>query len=77
MVNVGVLLTPPVLSVRMTDCAVVTEVTVAVNRTPVALVSTMTVVGTVTAVLLLLHPTLTPPPAAERNVTVQLTFPAP
>jgi hypothetical protein len=70
--------TPPVLAVRVTDCAVVTEVTVAVNPALVALAGTTTVAGTVTAVLLLLNPTLTPPlPAAELSVTVQLSVPAP
>jgi hypothetical protein len=69
---------PPVLAVRVTDCAVVTEVTVAVNPALVALAGTTTVAGTVTAVLLLLSPTLTPPlPAAEFSVTVQLSLPAP
>ena len=70
--------TPPVLAVRVTDCAVVTEVTVAVNPALVALAGTTTVAGTVTAVLLPLNPTLTPPlPAAELSVTVQLSLPAP
>ena len=70
--------TPPVLAVRVTDCAVVTEVTVAVNPALVALAGTTTVAGTVTAVLLLLNPTLTPPlPAAELSVTVQLSLPEP
>jgi hypothetical protein len=70
--------TPPVLAVRVTDCAVVTEVTVAVNPALVALAGTTSVAGTVTAVLLLLTPTLTPPlPAAELRVTVQLSLPAP
>jgi len=87
MVNVGaaafncrakVFDTPPVLAVRVTDCAVVTEVTVAVNPALVAFAGTTTVAGTVTAVLLLLNPTLTPPlPAAELSVTVQLSLPAP
>ena len=80
MVNVGtaafncrakVFDTPPALAVRVTDCAVVTELTVAVNPALVALAGTTTVAGTVTAVLLLLNPTLTPPlPAAELSVTV-------
>ncbi len=87
MVNVGtaafncrakVFDTPPVLAVKVTDCAVVTAVTVAVNPALVALAGTTTVAGTVTAVLLLLKPTLTPPlPAAELSVTVQLSLPAP
>ncbi len=70
--------TPPVLAVRVTDCAVVTELTVAVNPALVALAGTTTAAGTVTAALLLLNPTLTPPlPAAELSVTVQLSPPAP
>jgi hypothetical protein len=87
MVNVGtaafscrakVFDSPPVLAVRVTDCAVVTDVTVAVNPALVALAGTNTVAGTVTAVLLLLSPTLTPPlPAAELSVTVHVSFPAP
>ena len=69
---------PPVLAVRVTDCTVVTDVTVAVKLVLVALAGTTTVAGTVTAVLLLLNPTLTPPlPAAELSVTVQLSLPAP
>ena len=69
---------PPVVAVRVTDCAVVTELTVAVNPALVALAGTTTAAGTVTAVLLLLSPTLTPPlPAAELRVTVQLSVPAP
>ena len=48
------------------------------NPALVALAGTTTVAGTVTAVLLLLNPTLTPPlPAAELRVTVQLSLPAP
>ena len=69
---------PPVLAVRVTDCAVVTELAVAVNPALVALAGTTTAAGTVTAVLLLLNPTLAPPlPAAELSVTVQLSLPAP
>jgi hypothetical protein len=69
---------PPVLAVRVTDCAVVTDVTVAVKPVLVAFAGTTTVAGTVTAVLLLLNPTLTPPlPAAELSVTVHVSFPAP
>ena len=87
MVNVGtaafscsakVLETPPALAVRVTDCAVVTDDTVAVNPALVALAGTTTVAGTVTEVLLLVRPTLTPPlPAAELSVTVQASLPAP
>lgn len=69
---------PPVLAVRVTDCAVVTDVTVAVKPVLVAFAGTTTVAGTVTAVLLLLSPTLTPPlPAGELSVTVQVSLPAP
>jgi hypothetical protein len=76
--NAKVFDTPPVLAVRVTDCAVVTEDTVAVNPALVAFAGTTTVAGTVTAVLLLLNPTLTPPlPAAELSVTVQLSLPEP
>ena len=73
-----VLETPPVLAVRVTDCAVVTDDTVAVNPALVALAGTTTVAGTVTEALLLVRPTLTPPlPAAELSVTVQASLPAP
>jgi hypothetical protein len=69
---------PPVLAVRVTDCPVVTDVTVAVKPVLVAFAGTTTVAGTVTAVPLLLNPTLTPPlPAAELSVTVHVSFPAP
>ena len=44
-----VLETPPALAVRVTDCAVVTDDTVAVNPALVALAGTTTVAGTVTA----------------------------
>ena len=87
MVNVGtaafscsakVLETPPALAVRVTDCAVVTDDTVAVNPALVALAGTTTVAGTVTEALLLVRPTLTPPlPAAELSVTVHVSLPAP
>ncbi len=87
MVNVGtaafncrakVFATPPVLAVRVTDCAVVTAVTVAVKPVLVAFAGTTTVAGTVTVVLLLLKATLTPPlPAAELSVTVHVSLPAP
>ena len=87
MVNVGtaafscsakVLETPPALAVRVTDCAVVTDDTVAVNPALVALAGTTTVAGTATEALLLVRPTLTPPlPAAELSVTVHVSLPAP
>jgi hypothetical protein len=70
--------TPPMLAVRVTDCAVVTDVAIAVNTALVELAGTTTVAGAATAVLLLLNPTLTPLlPAAELSVTEQLSFPAP
>ena len=73
-----VLETPPALAVRVTDCAVVTDDTVAVNPALVALAGTTTVAGTVTEALLLVRPTLTPPlPAAELSVTVHASLPAP
>ena len=73
-----VLETPPALAVRVTDCAVVTDDTVAVNPALVALAGTTTVAGTVTEALLLVRPTLTPPlPAAELSVTVHVSPPAP
>jgi hypothetical protein len=73
-----VLETPPALAVSVTDCAVVTDDTVAVNPALVALAETVTVAGTVTAALLLVRPTLTPlPPASELRVTVQVSFPDP
>src|SRR6202161_2253906 len=87
MVNVGtaafscsakVLETPPALAVRVTDCAVVTDDTVAVKPALVALAGTTTVAGTVTAALLLVTDTLKPPlPAGPLSVTVQASVPAP
>jgi hypothetical protein len=90
MVNVGtfaavafsckakVLETPLALAVSVTDCAVVTEDTVAVNPALVAFAGTNTAAGTATAALLLVRPTLTPPlPAAGLSVTVQASLPDP
>ena len=90
MVNVGIVVpaafscrakvleTPPALAVRVTDCAAVTDDAVAAKPALLALAATTTVAGTVTAALLLAKPTLTPPlPAAELNVTVHVSFPAP
>jgi hypothetical protein len=90
MVNVGtvvaatlscrakVLEMPPALAVRVTDCAAVTDDTVAVNPALVPLAATATVVGTVTAALLLVRPTFRPAvPAAELNVTVHVSLPVP
>jgi hypothetical protein len=70
--------TPPVLAVKVTDCAVVTDNTVAVNPALVALAGTTTVAGTETDALLLVRLTVTPPlPAAELSITVQVSLPAP
>ena len=55
-----------------------TEDTVAVKPAVADPAATLTVAGTVTAVLLLVRPTMTPPLAAATfNVTVQLSVPAP
>jgi hypothetical protein len=73
-----VLETLPALAVRVTACAVVTDVTVAVNPALVAFAATVTEAGTVTAALLLARLTVKPPlPAAALSVTVQLSLPAP
>jgi hypothetical protein len=73
-----VLEAPPALAVRVTACAVVTDVTVAVNPALLALAGTTTVAGTVTAALLLANDTLKPPvPAGPLSVTVQVSVPAP
>jgi hypothetical protein len=57
---------------------VLTEDTVAVKIPVVDPAATLTVAGTVTAVLLLVRPTMTPPLAAATfSVTVQLSVPAP
>lgn len=62
----------PVVAVRVTDCAVVTEATLAVNTALVAVAGTMTEPGTVTELLLLASATLMPPlGAAPDKVTVQ------
>jgi len=57
--------TLPVEAVSFTDCAVVTERTVAANDALFAVAGTFTVVGTVTVELLLARATLTPPVGAE------------
>ena len=73
-----VLETPPALAVKVTVSEAVTAATVAVNPALAALAGTVTVVGTSTAALLLVRPTLIPLlPATELNVTVQLLLPAP
>jgi hypothetical protein len=68
----------PEAAVRVADCAVLTEVTVAVNAALVAPAATVTDPGTVTALSQLVRVTLVPPVgAAEFNVTVQTSDPAP
>jgi hypothetical protein len=74
----NVLETLPELAVRVTDCALVTGETVAVNPALVAFAGMVTVAGTVTAALLLDRLTLSPPlAAAEVSVTVQVSVPGP
>ena len=69
---------PPALAVIVTACAVATEATVAVNPTLVAFAGTVTVLGTVTAELLLDRLTLSPPlGAAAVSVTVHASVPDP
>jgi hypothetical protein len=70
----------PALAVRVTAGAVATDKdeTVAVNPALVAFAATVTVFGTVTVVLLLDRPTVSPPLAAAAfSVTVQASVPAP
>jgi hypothetical protein len=70
--------TLPELAVRVADCAVPTDVTVAVKATLVAFAGTMTVAGTVTAALLLDRLTLRPLlGAAALSVTVHASVPDP
>lgn len=54
-----------VVAVRVTDCALVTEPTFAVNVALVAVAGTVTELGTVTALLLLARLTLKPPVGAD------------
>jgi hypothetical protein len=69
---------PPALAIIVTACAVATEATVAVNPTLVAFAGTVTVLGTVTAELLLDRLTLSPPlGAAAVSVTVHASVPDP
>jgi hypothetical protein len=73
-----VLETLPELAVRVTDCALVTGATVAVNPALVAFAGMVTVAGTVTAALLLERLMLRPPlAAAEVSVTVHASVPDP
>ena len=70
--------TPPEVAVRVTDCAGVTDETVAVKPALVAFAGIVTVAGIVTAELLLVRLTLSPPLAApEFSVTVQASVPDP
>jgi hypothetical protein len=72
------LVTPPALAVNVTALADATGVTLAVKPVLVAFAVTVTVVGIVTAALLVARLTLRPPlPAAELNVTVQASVPEP
>jgi hypothetical protein len=69
---------PPALAVKVAVCEVLTAVTVAEKLAVVAPAATVTLPGTVTAELLLARLTANPPvAAAELNVTVQLSVPAP
>ena len=69
---------PPALAIIVTACAVVTEATVAVNPTLVAFAGTVTVLGTVTAELLLDRLTVSPSLGAEAvSVTVHASVPDP
>jgi hypothetical protein len=68
----------PALAVRVTACDEGTAETVALKPAVVAPAGTVTVAGTVTAVLLLVRPIANPPVAAAAfSVTVQLSVPAP
>ena len=73
-----VLDTLPALAVRVADCAVPTDETVAVKLAVVEPTATVTEAGTVTVELLLARLTVNPPVAAAAfSVTVQLSVPAP
>ena len=68
----------PELAVMVTDCAVPTAFTVALNAALVDAAGTVTEAGTVTALLLLERLTATPPVGADPvNVTVHASVPAP
>jgi hypothetical protein len=68
----------PAVAVSVTDCAVATGNTVAVNTVLAAFAGTVTVPGTVTAGLLLDRFTLSPPDgAAALSVNVQESVPGP
>jgi hypothetical protein len=69
---------PPALAVSVTDCAELTDETLAVKPALEAAAGTVTEAGTVTALLLLAKPTAKPPVvAAAFSVTVQLSVPVP
>jgi hypothetical protein len=69
---------PPAVAVSVTVWAVLKEATVAAKEALVAPAATVTEPGTVTVLLLLERPTLTPPDgAAPVRVGVQVTLPAP
>ena len=69
---------PPALAEIVADCAVVTDVTVALNDALADAVGTVTEAGTVTALLLLERLTAIPPLGADPlNVTVHASVPAP
>jgi hypothetical protein len=70
--------TLPALAVRVADCAVLTDETVAVKLAVVEPAATVTEAGTVTVELLLAKLTVNPPVAAAAfRVTVQLSVPDP
>lgn len=76
--RVYVCVTPPAVAVTMAVCAEVTAATVAVKLALVDPDATVTLLGTVTALLLLARPTEIPPlGAAPLNVTVHASVPAP
>lgn len=65
---------PAAAAVKVTVCALVTEATLAENEALVAVAGTVIEAGTVTALLLLVMATLTPPVGAEPDrLTVQVS----
>ncbi len=69
---------PPELAVRVADCAVLTDDTVAVNPALVDVAGTVNEAGTATALLLLERLTAAPPLGADPvNVTVHASVPDP
>lgn len=75
--NAKVCVLLPALAVNVAVCAALTLAAVAVNDALVAPVGTVTLDGTVTAVLLLARVTLTPLVAAALRVTEQLSASVP